>query len=54
MPAGPISNPGMAAIRAAIYPESTGYYWYILGDDNVHHFFSNYDKFINFKNSLSS
>ena len=54
LPAGPISNPGMAAIRAAIYPESTGYYWYILGDDNVHHFFSNYDKFINFKNSLSS
>jgi len=54
LPAGPISNPGMAAIRAAIYPESTGYYWYILGDDSVHHFFSNYDKFINFKNSLSS
>lgn len=53
LPAGPISNPGMAAIRAAIYPEKTKYYWYVLGEDNVHHFFSSYDSFINFKNSVS-
>ena len=52
LPAGPIANPGMAAIRAAIYPERTNYYWYVLGDDNVHHFFSSYDSFINYKNSL--
>ena len=52
LPAGPIANPGMAAIRAAIYPASTSYYWYVLGDDGVHHFFGNYDKFINYKNSL--
>jgi len=54
LPVGPISNPGMVAIRAAIYPENTKYYWYVLGDDNIHHFFSNYDSFVNFKNSLSS
>jgi len=53
LPAGPIANPGMAAIRAAIYPDSTKSYWYALGDDGVHHFFGNYDSFINFKNGLS-
>ncbi len=53
LPVGPISDPGMAAIRAAIYPEKSDYYWYVLGDDGVHHFFSNYDSFVNFKNSLS-
>ncbi len=53
LPAGPIANPGMAAIRAAIYPETTSNYWYVLGNDGVHHFFSNYDSFVNFKNSLS-
>lgn len=53
LPAGPIANPGMAAIRAAIYPASTSYYWYVLGNDGVHHFFSNYDSFVNYKNSLS-
>lgn len=52
LPAGPIANPGMAAIRAAVYPEKTDYYWYVLGEDGVHHFFSNYDSFVNFKNSL--
>ena len=52
LPVGPIANPGMAAIRAAIYPESTRYYWYILGKDGLHHFFSSYDSFINYKNSL--
>ena len=54
LPAGPIANPGMTAIRAAIYPESTNYYWYLLGDDGVHHFFSSYNSFINYKNSLGS
>lgn len=54
LPAGPIANPGMAAIRAAIYPDSTSNYWYVLGDDGVHHFFDNYDKFVNYKNSLGS
>lgn len=52
LPVGPIANPGMAAIRAAIYPTSTSYYWYLLGEDSVHHFFSSYDSFINYKNSL--
>lgn len=52
LPAGPIADSGMAAIRAAIYPDSTNYYWYVLGNDGVHHFFSSYDSFVNYKNSL--
>ena len=37
--AGPISNPGLESIKAAMNPNSTSYYYYALGDDGVHHFF---------------
>ena len=39
LPAGPISTPGLASIKAAMNPNSTSYYYYALGDDGVHHFF---------------
>ncbi|NCB63909.1 MAG: endolytic transglycosylase MltG [Clostridia bacterium] len=39
LPAGPIANPGMAAINAALNPADTSSYYYALGDDGVHHFF---------------
>lgn len=39
LPAGPISNPGLESIQAAMNPNSTSYYYYALGDDGVHHFF---------------
>ena len=29
----------MEAIKAAMNPESTNYYYYALGDDGSHHFF---------------
>ena len=48
---GPIANPGEASIRAALYPESTDYYYYALGTDGVHHFYHDYDAFTNFLNS---
>lgn len=51
LPPGPISNPGMESIMAALNPENTNYFYYILGDDNYHHFFTNYSDFQNFKNS---
>lgn len=40
LPAGPISNPGLESIKAAMDPNSTSYYYYALGDDGVHHFFN--------------
>ena len=52
LPVGPIANPGLASIKAALAPKSTGYYFYILGTDEVHHFFKTYQEFVNFKNAL--
>ena len=40
LPPTPIASPGVDALRAAVYPEDTNYYFYALGDDGVHHFFS--------------
>lgn len=45
LPPGPISNPGQESILAAINPEKTNYYYYALGDDGYHHFFSSYSEF---------
>jgi len=54
LPPGPIANPGMSAIRAAMYPESTNYYFYALGNDGVHHFFKTYAQFQDFLATLSN
>ena len=51
LPAGPIANPGMASIKAAMDPDSTGYFYYALGDDGVHHYHKTYDEHVNFINS---
>lgn len=51
LPAGPIANPGLASIKAAIEPASTNYYYYLLSKDNKHVFFNSYDAFQDFKNS---
>lgn len=51
LPVGPIANPGLASIRAALYPESTNYYYYALSKSGLHEFFKSYDPFINFVNS---
>lgn len=42
LPAGPIANPGINSIRAALYPADTEYYFYALGLDGVHHFSKTY------------
>ena len=45
LPAGPISNPGLASIRAALNPEKTGYLYYALDTaTNSHRFFKNYNE----------
>ena len=40
LPAGPISNPGMASLYAALEPESTKYYFYALNPETGKHEFS--------------
>ena len=40
LPEGPISNPGMAALYAAVEPESTKYYYYVLNPETNRHEFS--------------
>ena len=44
LPAGPIANPGLGSIRAALYPEDTDYYFYALGTDGKHHFSETYQE----------
>ena len=51
LPPGPIANPGMESITAALNPQSTNYYYYALGDDHLHHFFSSYAEHQAFLNS---
>ena len=53
LPPTPIANPGLASIRAALEPAQTGYYFYALGKDGVHHYFATYREFLNFVNSSS-
>lgn len=51
LPVGPICNPGAASIVAALYPESTDYYYFMLGDDGTDHFFNSGESFVAFKNA---
>ncbi|MDR0490480.1 MAG: endolytic transglycosylase MltG [Oscillospiraceae bacterium] len=39
LPPGPIANPGLESIRAALYPESTNEYYYALNKSGTHEFF---------------
>lgn len=44
LPAGPICNPGLASIQAALSPESTSYYYYALDTETMtHRFFADYN-----------
>lgn len=40
LPAGPISNPGLSSISAALYPSDTSYYYYALDNSTGYHHFS--------------
>ena len=42
LPPGPIANPGIESIVAAMNPADTKYYYYALGSDQKHHFFETY------------
>jgi len=44
LPEGPICNPGLASIKAALKPNTTKYYFYALDTaTNTHRFFTNYN-----------
>ena len=43
LPPGPISNPGMPSIMAALYPDDTDEYFYALNLEGTHNFFTNYE-----------
>ncbi len=52
---GPISNPGLNSINAALNPDNTDYHYYVLNtksDVREHHFSKTYDEHVNFINSL--
>lgn len=51
LPLGPISNPGEASFKAALYPEEHKYLYYVVeavGRDN-HVYCETYDEFLNAK-----
>ena len=51
LPPTAIANPGLESIQAAMQPETTDYYYYALGKDGSHRFFTNYNDHVNFINS---
>ena len=52
---GPISNPGLNSINAALNPDNTNYHYYVLdtkSEVREHHFSETYDEHVNFINKL--
>ena len=52
---GPISNPGLNSINAALNPDNTGYHYYVLNSKSEvreHYFSETYDEHVKFINSL--
>lgn len=42
LPAGPINNPGLTSIKAALYPENTDYYYFLTDSAGVYHYSETY------------
>jgi UPF0755 protein len=50
LPPGPIASPGRAALEAALNPADVDYLYYVLQDEEGHHFFTaSYDEFLEAK-----
>ena len=54
LPPGPIANPGLSSIMAAIHPDNTDYYFYALNDTGSHTFFETYMDQQDFLNGVTS
>lgn len=50
-PIGPICNPGIDCIQAALYPEATDAYYFVLGKDGTHIFSKTYEEHLAAMNS---
>ena len=46
LPAGPICNPGLPAIRAALFPAQTAYFFYIWDNDDNFHFAAGWEEHV--------
>ncbi len=44
LPKGPINNPGTSAIRAALFPKATPYFYYLADKDGVTHYAKTFDE----------
>ncbi|MGM0501742.1 MAG: endolytic transglycosylase MltG [Bacillota bacterium] len=54
LPPGPINNPGLAAIKAALNPAETDYLYYVAVGDGEHKFSTSYREHLRIQNSLES
>lgn len=54
LPIGPIANPGLSSLKAALYPEDTSYYFYALDQDGTHHFSETYQEHTRFLEQLEN
>jgi UPF0755 protein len=56
LPYGPISNPGIACIDAALFPAETNYLYYVVNnrEAGTHFFTDDYNAFVNAKNEYIS
>ncbi|WP_195263682.1 endolytic transglycosylase MltG [Clostridium sp. 1001275B_160808_H3] len=52
LPVGPISNPGLESIKAALKPDETDYLFYVLQNDKTHYFTNNYEDFMEKQDEL--
>lgn len=55
LPVGPISNPGISSIKAALNPANTDYMFYVLeNEEGSHYFTNNYEDFLNKQEELGN
>lgn len=49
LPPGPISNPGLSSLKAAVSPEKTEFFYYVAKPDGSHSFSKNYSRHLKAK-----
>lgn len=53
LPPGPIGNPGLASLRAALYPEQTNYLYFVAKPDGSHVFSATYREHLRAQKEIS-